>query len=966
LYPLSRRGPDLAQGEKLTSRQKRTGVLTVKVPSPVTALAVFGIAFFVYAAGFYAYGVALGWLPRHPQWRTILFVVSVVGALIGAFVLLRLLRWVLQARAASEPGGIDLTVLPAGQEAGDASAAQIAAEMRNALTDVYLSGPSLVPGESARQDFLTDVRGVVERARTPWGALIAAISLLSPRNSYHVVCTEQVDPNRAAYGLTIEVSGLPGHEGSVATIWDDAWPRVVRRAACHIAAYVLPRTKLSRKPPWTPWHGIEIQPDLFFNFHEARRLARSGRLEEALHHFEAAIAQDPLNPYIRLERATVQDQLGLWIDALSSYVDVVTVESWYDRPVWKRYRRIFDDLATGPPGRFVASPNGRAALQIARYRTVASLASGHRLAIQWGNNIRTDAGQPDARQTVRQADAETVIRRLRPLLYKYADLMMRAHQVTDEKPRHAIRELLRVNDQQMLRRVFQFAALEEAAAIERDYRWYHRRRQAGPPVKQAAIHIFPIWSAIQYHYVEQVHWQQGTSCFFDISPTLPWLRRGGPRWLGPKYHRISWLKRIDKALGWLRKRSDQAGCPLPPDPDGVSRLVVKAVGRRIRRPGSRAERSRYPARRGWQEHYNAACTFAVSMLTPELTDVAEDDDASDRHTKLVRSAVDALSRAVVATDSQFAAGHSVWLRRGDQDLDDLRFMPEYRAFIERYLPDASSASSLPSNPTPLVVSAHIVQIVREYGKLRASFWRHQAGQLVIASAELETEPGWWELLQEVCSDYRDWRTRWRLISRATAFAQQLNRFDQGLFSMDPERGWDHQDAAARLAAADDDITHFTAAARILSPVGNTATDPAAKAVKNRASKWLELSEELQGDSKQVIAARNKVLDELGEWVATSALAGQTTRDAFRNAVRGPLAAIGPLLAAELASIWDDVAELTPQDSRADRVFAGPDLTGLKRIVLRLQDPQGVQAPSAAGRAPWIDNLLRWWSSPRES
>jgi hypothetical protein len=779
-------------------RPRRTGLQTVQLPHPKTTFITFASCLLIYLAGIIYFNPALNFFfQANRSWRSGASRIGLGAAIIGGLVLLYLLRKVVMESAAARPGGIDITVISASPQT-DVSANQVAAELRNALTDVHLSGPSVVPGESAPQDFLNQVRGTAEQSRSFWGFVVAAMSLLYPRNSYRVSCTEQADPGGTRRGLTVEVSGLPRQEASVTTVWAGTWPQVARHAACHIAAYVLPRTKLSRRPPWTPWHGIEISRQLFYSFDEARRLARAGRLEEALHHFDEAMRRDPLNPYIRIERATAHDQLGLWIDALASYVDAVTIESWFDRPVWKRYGRIIPDRRTGGPGWLTRSPSGAAALQVARYRAVCSLAAAQRLAQQWAENSARGDENPDQQQPARRAEADLVITRLRPLIMSYAELMMNAHQVAGDV-RRTVRENLEGNNIQALRRVFQFAALEESAAICEDFRWYHHRRWGRLPISQAAIRVLPIWSILQYHYVEHVDGLLDSVTNFT-QPLRRWRTRGGPGWLkGRPMHSLRWLDRINHDSGL--RAMEASRLDWPPEPDGVHGLLGCALGRQIPLARFAAKHGWHAVKRGWHEHYNAACTLAVGMVTPELEDLREDlreelrkdamgspaviaqEEYRPRNDLLVQRAINELSRAVVATDSQFAAGRSVWLRRGDQDLDDLRLTSRYAAFVERYLPDTQPVLKPQLNPTRAVVSRHIVTTAATYAALRWAFWRAQAQQGPVDAAEFAAEAEWWHLLDEVCRNYWDWRTRWKLIDRATRLADRLNKPNPDRFAI---------------------------------------------------------------------------------------------------------------------------------------------------------------------------------------
>lgn len=771
-----------ARGGIMLTQPRRTGLLTVKLPHPIAALAVFVVVLLLYVAALITYTPLLNSVHADHSWRIGASRTGLVAAVLVGIWLVVLWRRYMRAWGASRPGGIDIAVAPASPN--EAGANQIAAELRNALTDVYLTGPSVVPGASAPQDFLTEVRGVAKQAHTSWGVVIGAMSLVSPRNVYRVLCTEHANESGGTHGLTIEISGLPREEASVATVWGDTWPQVARQAACHIAAYVLPRAKLSLRPPWTPWHGIKISGELFYSFDEARRLARTGRLEESLHHFDDAIRRDPLNPYIRVERAAAYDQLGLWIDALASYVDAVTMESWFDRRSWERYRRIILDERRGAPSWFTRSPNGTAALLVARYRTVCSLATADRLARQWAKNSSRQAIQPK-----RRAETELVIDRLRPLVVSYARLMMDAHRMHASAQQVVIQNI-RNNEPNTLRRVFQFAALTEAAAIRDDYlRWGHRRHPWKPlAITKEAMRALPLWAALQYHYVEHV--QALASQMTNINNRIgPWTTRNSKRLRSRRKYDMRWLEEIDEKVGLQAKNARLLDWP--PRPDGISDWLEKQLS------FSKKVAAKFGwggVVHGWQAHYNTACTFAVGMITEELRTVRRMNNKSElRNNRLVQSAINELTRAVVATDSQFAAGRSVWLRRGDQNFDDLRSTHRYRAFVERYLPDAQPAFRpdahpafrLPLNPTPLLVSDHITRMVAVYAKFRGAFWQQQVEWNAIDVNEFSTEPEWWNSLSDICANYWDWRTRWEIINRVTALDKRLGKLNSNVFALAP-------------------------------------------------------------------------------------------------------------------------------------------------------------------------------------
>lgn len=730
-------------------RGGRSGAPPLKMPRPGRAAA-YALAFLLSAGALAIWGPKVVRDVGRDSIRTWLLPVA-------ALAFLYLFARFLLARRAAHAGAIEIAAADPGGQAD-----QIAADLREALISVRLSSSSPVPGESAPQDFVSDVRTAATTAQG-WALFVAIATTFVPRNAYRVSLAVRADDASGpkAKGLTVEVRSRLSKEMSAETIWGESWQVVVDRAACHITAHVLPRTQLSRKPPWTPWRGIELNADLFRHFQEGRRLSKAGRLEEALEHLDRAIDMDPLNPYIRLEKAQILEQLRLYIDALAIYVDVVTLESWYDRRLWTRFRRFFDDdLGEPPPRRFARSPNGPAALQLAHYRLICSLAASDRLADQWSRHrkdYKQQLGGARVEQPRRLAEAVRVISRMRHLLPAYGKAMLASHGFPTEPSASDIEK-----DQRLLRRVFQYAALHEGLELERAYRWWRRclHRWPGLPVSQSAIRLIPVWATLQYRFVVKV--QERMENPPDLLANL-----------SPISTRETALVRL--ALGWY-------GGSWPADATAVQNLVRRAVGRHS----------------GWLERYNAACVFAVGMLTPELYKenvIAFPLDAkqSENHTKLSRLAVDQLTQAVVAADSQFAAGRAPWLRRGDQDLDDVRVTELYQTFIDRYLPEAARPPALPANLALLTMTGHFVNLVEGVAGLRSAYWqgRVRRGTPVRAS-DLHDEASWWERLREFCDDCRDASTRGRLITQAASLADLdpgSDGFDRSMPGIETDLRW---------------------------------------------------------------------------------------------------------------------------------------------------------------------------------
>jgi hypothetical protein len=770
-------------------------------------------------------------------------------------------------------------IMPQGAIPGD-----VLASFREALTSVYLSSPSTVPGQSAPQDFLSDVREVAT-AQTTWGVVLLALAAVFRIRAYRVSCTARENSPDGLKSLTVEVTSGVSKDVQVTTVCDEAWDDVVRRAACHVAAYVLPRTWQARQPPWTPWRRRQLDPDLFYQFHEARRLARAGRLEESLSHFDRATALDPLNPYIRIEKATVLDELGLYIDAFVTYVDVVTTESWYDRPLWDRYRDLFADRDgwDAPPRRRERSPNGRAALQLARYRVVCSLAASQRLAQQWHRHAWPGSekggsakGRPD--QPERDREACRVIAMLRPLLGAFYKKMLERYGVPSQMQKAVLNEA----SEAWLRRVMQFAALLEADQLEQDYTVRHLRRwHRRLLISQSAIRILPVWSAIQFRYVEIAQEKAGEP--LDGPGTLPLGSR-----LPLRLPEIRGRGVFSRRRRGVNPLDDEEW---PPSVDAIKACVRWALGRRS-------------ARLGWLEHYNAGCTFAVAMLTPELyrgrdgrlhCEVPLTKNAAVRHGKLIRLAISELTQAVTATDSQFA-GVSPWLRRGDQDLNDLRVTESYATFVDRYLSPGASWPPVPPNVARLTMSAHDLLLVQRMGKLRQARWEARAqGADSVAWADLAEEAEWWEHLREYCLNYRDWRTRLRFVTLGRASCPPGTSFGAAIPALQTDTGWLDQNPWPPDATT-------PPSPELVRATGISDDNSAVR----HAQGWLRRSDHLDRCAQDLIQSRNDALDGLARSLTDPAPLGEALALTARAA---ELAAWPPLTgsAVLLASAWQAIA-----------------------------------------------------------
>ncbi|MDD7920148.1 tetratricopeptide repeat protein [Actinomycetospora callitridis] len=341
--------------------------------------------------------------------------VAEVAAAVFALAAIPPLRRALYARLARRPGPLEISSFVGAPPAGaDYQRLDLLAEFRRTLAEMSLSAPEPVPSEPSARGVVDDVRTAFDGNRGPFvAALLLVVSLLRVRHAYRV-SVQVLSSTDGRCGLSVHVARLPSGRGEVEAVWEDDWRVAAQRAAHVVGAYLVPRSRLSRHAPWLAWHGIEMPTELFHQSQLAARWVRERRYERALDALHRALKEDPQNPYLRIDLGQVQEQAGLYLDAVATYADIIAVESWFDGRLWRRLRGILGDNTTGaPPARVTNTRNGRDALLIARYRICSRLGAAAQLQDQWMRPLQLRNGR-------RHADREALKFRLRVWLNSYA------------------------------------------------------------------------------------------------------------------------------------------------------------------------------------------------------------------------------------------------------------------------------------------------------------------------------------------------------------------------------------------------------------------------------------------------------------------------------------------------------------------------------------------------------------------
>lgn len=656
------------------------------------------------------------------------------------------------ARLARAPGPVE--VLPFAKENNtEAPIEDVVAHFRRALRDVSLSPPMSMPGDPVSQDFLQVLRTAASASTGAVGAVIGMLSAVQVSSAYRVSGVLRQRETAPHCGLTVQIACLPWNTGSVKTIWAEDWFSVAERGAHFVGAYVLPRSRICARPPWEAWRGLPIPDDLFHQYQTAQSLLREGRYEEAIEALYAALHHDPQNPYLRIQAAQLREQLGQHLDAVTDYVDIVEIQAWQDRRLWRRLRRadgaadVVDrrrfrpgrDEPSRPLVQLGAYRNGSESLLLARYRLVSALVRGSQLARQWQESDLSDNPyRSDERKILRDRLRKWLIPRYQEFRGVCRDPTGRETLPADfgECARH---------HPGLLSLFFQFVAVREASDLAADYSWVKGRRRPDMSISQGALRLLAVWAPLHLILTE--------------------LRQPADLEQTPARCEDKQVALVRRKLGLDAEYSNW-----PPGPGLIQTLLDAAL--------------RWKPRTlwGWQEHYNAASVFAV-VLGDENID-------AERAKHIAIQSVRRLEQAVLTTGSGLASQYHKWLAFGDQDLNGLRETEWFTEFSDRYFPRPEPYRKPRSRDLlDQVLWLHITRLVRQYAALRAQFWELQIRRADDEAVfdELRRERDIADMVGEYALDYWSWQIRLRLIKEAQRLAERhgdMSSFDPRFPSLD--------------------------------------------------------------------------------------------------------------------------------------------------------------------------------------
>ncbi|MBM4795442.1 tetratricopeptide repeat protein [Streptomyces sioyaensis] len=672
-----------------------------------------------------------------------------------------------------QPGPVDVQQLvDATSDATPPPVDDLTSHLRMQLSESSLYPPTTVPAEAPPTGFL-DLLGDVDLEK--FGTAIPRlVGRLRPKLAYRISGVLRTREHATEpCGITVTLTAYVFSGARATTVWGRDWEQATCRAAYWVVASLLPVTSAGRRPPWRQWWARELPPELLRAYQEAKSLSSRQRYDEALQRYDDALKYDPQNPYIRAEFAGVQEKLDLPLDALETCQRGLTLDGQtadrYNNRLWVRWRL--------PPRRFryLCHPHRFQEVLGLRYRNTIILGTSERIVKEWYKKKeegRSDEADDEARDPLRRI----LVERYWPAAVDFAladdgprtaAAYHTQHEVEGAAKNWLTRKSTPAKDnveaQEQVRVVFQRAAAQELYRLVQDdllariagCTWLPWLRQVArwlwpPAYVQAAPCSFPsthvtlvinrdVWAPLR------LTWAVSDLEKKRDMPKLPPYHAKPHRWCGRAY------SRHEHAFSWRGEY---------PASEKIETRIHRALKRRIWRPFSWLAPE-------WQDHYNAACVYAVAMnrFPTEGKNSAQDRDY--RHQ--AELAVKQLEKAVLRAESGFTMLERSWMLYEDPDLNLLRSEPVFLNFERTTYPRAPRVDQHRPRPTVHdLKDSYVRRLLIDAAHIMDQTWQRRSKNgpvtIDVLSDWLHTEEKAWDYFLELARGPHDhWAARADLI-----------------------------------------------------------------------------------------------------------------------------------------------------------------------------------------------------------
>uniref|UniRef100_A0AAU3I2I4 Tetratricopeptide repeat protein n=1 Tax=Streptomyces sp. NBC_01393 TaxID=2903851 RepID=A0AAU3I2I4_9ACTN len=677
-------------------------------------------------------------------WATFAVAISVILLIL----FFGLLRRAMLERNAYVPGSIDV------QELVDATKPEtkpliqdLTSQFRKQISETDLYPPTVLPAEAPPEHFLDLLGDVDLEPKKLLTSLLRLFSRLRPKVAYRVCGVLRVRTQEPHFGMTVTITSFI--RGCRSTeVWGATWEQVVRRAGYWVMASILPVTRRGKEPPWAGWWGKRMPTELFALYQEAKELSSERKFDEALERLYAALRLDPMNLYLRVEIAGIQENTGLYLDALETYHAALTIDGQNteerNRQLWTAPwsfgRRFRQRRCLRHPG-----------VLNTRYRYAVVLGTSEHTAAQWCNS-----GMKYPR---RLKDHENIVHLLAPVFAeRYWPIVSAIHPSKSKfEARQWLTEELERSEPPWVRLIFQLACAQELYRLAQDrplrFPWRHiAHNPTGLQPTKSVLHILAnYWAPLRLAWVsKELNREVGT-----------YLLNSGHRVLTsnrPRHSQSSRapLKRVieyDAYVDWSRVAMEWPG-----EIGDINRLTNKIDHAMCRQ-------KRYD----WQAHYGAACVYAIAMNG--------ESSGSIIRCRCRDLAVRELEESVRCTESGFVTVKRSWLLASDVDLDELRLEESFISFEREAFPHFTPDRSRPASHEQFQTETKMYdrQLLASTAQMMERTW-HRRG--VESTTDVHTvaywfrdEVGIWQAIVSFAETHgRNWPDRAKLLRRVREVA----------------------------------------------------------------------------------------------------------------------------------------------------------------------------------------------------
>ncbi|MGI5213749.1 tetratricopeptide repeat protein [Plantactinospora sp. CA-290183] len=846
-----------------------------------------------------------------------------------------------RVRLAYQPGPVDVHEFTDATPDHTGPVDDLKSQFCQRLSETHIYPPYAGPADPPPESFLDVASGVDPKTTNPLAMLLQMLPRLWPKIGYRVTGVLQKRTQEPCYGVSATVTSfLGGGRSTMTTQWGSTWEEATRRTAYWVLATILPVTRLGRAAPWRNWCGRELPADLFAAYNKGKELQDRRQFDEALWYYAEALKLDPFNADLRMMVASVQEEMGLFLDALDTYQSALVLREpggWYDAHIWTTRGDRLRDLPRHVFGTLRYLRRRPDSIKL-RYQYACTLAYTERTVHQWFKQDGVGAREKVRRQ-MRQRLEKAFVDRYWPVAASFADAP------GEPAAKEWLRRVLR-GFPEATTVVFQIAAAQELYRLREDavLGWFVRATRS-EVTHSALLLLRDVWAPLRlakaWHDWAVLGWAPVRRAGPGSADARPARGVTGPT--GP-------LEDGGCLAGWWRRGPRRRARTLMREWPCGGVLLDRAI--------RRAQRRRWPGQplRSF-DFYNAACTygFALKGYFPDQ-DVAPpahisaagralwlgrrlisdalplahpprrhrrpgaapgggayraDEPGGDPHplpppvAPLVEKAVEQLRAALACTESGVAADRlRRWILSSEPDLAPLRRLQDFGYFEEEVYPSLRLVFPRPDKVINSRMSAYAKQLVCQGAVLLEQTWHDRALPPQTADPHqlirwLDRDAETWDVLCRIALDHaRYWRDRAdfiRLVREAVDpiriaenhFPPNIPRFDDLMLSGadrlvgDGTRPEENVERLARLNIALVD-RRLNA---IHQAVAEQAGDGSLRARRRLAGMDFR-GEPLRGDEAQAICTRQagrwhqvaERMRETGPMVDTSGLDAAHPRD----------------------------------------------------------------------------------------